>query len=713
MLRGKHSLLIAVCVLGLMPALAPSALELEDCRISAGPAFPGINARCGTMLRPENPDDDGSPEIEIAVAVVPALDLKPEPDPFVPLAGGPGASAIEFYAAYSGAFEHVRRHRDILLVDQRGTGSSSRMDCAVDVDIIEGAYSEERVVDVTRDCLDALPHDPRFFTTSVAVTDLEALREALGYGPLNLYGVSYGSRVAQHFAKRFPDATRSIVLDGVVAPQIVLGPEIATEAQSALDAIFARCAADETCDARFRDLPQKFRQIRAELEEQPVTVDIPNPVTGDPEITEFGSAELAGAIRLLAYNATSIAIVPLLVDAAAGGNFGPLAAQFQMIAAQMSDALALGMHNSVMCSEDAPFYDFDAVDYEALDASYIGIVQLDAIEAMCSVWPAGPVDDDFHAPLDTAIPVLACDGRPRARQAPDRCAAGSRPGGRRLHPAADWGVRGIGGPARPGRKLPRAQFRNAVLPGLRGTGPVIRVEGIHKSFGKVRAVRGVSFDAPDGKITGLLGPNGAGKSTTLRVLYTVLRPDEGYASIDGADVVTQSLEARRRIGALPHGAGLYPHLTARENIVYYARLCGLGAGSIDERVDSIIRLLEINDFADRRTKGFSQGQRTKVAIARSLVHDPQNIILDEPSNGLDVMATRSLRDLILKLKDAGRCVLFSSHVMQEVAALCDDICIIANGKVAIDDSADGIRERTGCDDLEDAFVEAIRMVEPA
>jgi len=242
---------------------------------------------------------------------------------------------------------------------------------------------------------------------------------------------------------------------------------------------------------------------------------------------------------------------------------------------------------------------------------------------------------------------------------------------------------------------------------------MIRVEGIHKSFGKVHAVRGVSFDAPDGKITGLLGPNGAGKSTTLRVLYTVLRPDEGRAFIDGADVVTQSLEARRRIGALPHGAGLYPHLTARENIAYYAELCGIEPGSVDERVDGIIRLLEIDDFADRRTKGFSQGQRTKVALARGLVHDPQNIILDEPTNGLDVMATRSLRDLILKLKDAGRCVLFSSHVMQEVAALCDDICIIANGKVAIDDSADGIRERTGCDDLEDAFVKAIQMVEPS
>ena len=241
---------------------------------------------------------------------------------------------------------------------------------------------------------------------------------------------------------------------------------------------------------------------------------------------------------------------------------------------------------------------------------------------------------------------------------------------------------------------------------------MISVDNIHKSFGKVHAVRGVSFDAPDGKITGLLGPNGAGKSTTLRVLYTVLRPDEGRATIDGADVVTDSLAARGRIGALPHGAGLYPHLTARENIAYFARLCGVDRTEVDDRVDQIIRLLEIEAFAERRTKGFSQGQRTKVSLARSLVHNPQNVILDEPSNGLDVMATRSLRDLILKLKDDGRCVLFSSHVMQEVAALCDDICIIAHGRVAIDDSIDGIRERTGCDDIEDAFVKAIHMVEP-
>ncbi len=239
---------------------------------------------------------------------------------------------------------------------------------------------------------------------------------------------------------------------------------------------------------------------------------------------------------------------------------------------------------------------------------------------------------------------------------------------------------------------------------------MITVDGIHKSFGKVHAVRGVSFTAPDGKITGLLGPNGAGKSTTLRVLYTVLKPDEGSANIDGADVVTDSLAARKKIGALPHGSGLYPNLSARENIAYFANLCGIAKSEVDDRVDNIVKLLEIEDFADRRTKGFSQGQRTKVSLARALVHDPQNVLLDEPTNGLDVMATRSLRRLILKLKDDGRCVLFSSHVMQEVAALCDDICIIANGQVAIDDSIDGIRERTGEDDLEEAFVRAIQMV---
>ena len=408
MFRRATSLLFLIVVS--LPGPEAQALELEDCRISAGPAFPGIKARCGTMLRPENPGNPDSSRIEISVAVVPALTLRPEPDPFVPLAGGPGGSAIEFYAAYSHAFEHVRRHRDILLVDQRGTGQSSRMECDFDDDLVEGQYSTEQVLQVTRTCLAELPHDPRYFTTSVAVADLEAVRESLGYGPLNLYGVSYGTRVAQHFARRFPGSVRTIVLDGVVAPQLPIGPEIATEAQIALDRIFSRCGADVACHERFPDIEQDFARVNAELDEQAVVVDLTDPVTGRREFIDFGSAELAGAVRLLAYDARSIAILPLLINEAANGNYEPLAAQFHMIAASMADSLALGMHNAVLCSEDAPFYDRGAIDIAALEASYIGIMQLDAIEAMCSLWPAGPVDDDFHEPLDTNIPVLLLSG---------------------------------------------------------------------------------------------------------------------------------------------------------------------------------------------------------------------------------------------------------------------------------------------------------------
>lgn len=240
---------------------------------------------------------------------------------------------------------------------------------------------------------------------------------------------------------------------------------------------------------------------------------------------------------------------------------------------------------------------------------------------------------------------------------------------------------------------------------------MIKVSELHKSFGKVKAVNGVSFEARDGRITGLLGPNGAGKSTTLRTLYTVLKPDSGSASIDGIDVVEDSLKARARLGTLPHGSGLYPHLTARENIRYFARLYDMPKDTIEARIDTLIQDLEIGEFADRRTQGFSQGQRTKVALARALVHDPQNVVLDEPSNGLDVMATRSLRELIKKLKSRGCCVLFSSHVMQEVAALCDEIVIIAHGRVALQDTPDGIRKRMRVDDLEEAFVKAITQTE--
>jgi sodium transport system ATP-binding protein len=238
---------------------------------------------------------------------------------------------------------------------------------------------------------------------------------------------------------------------------------------------------------------------------------------------------------------------------------------------------------------------------------------------------------------------------------------------------------------------------------------VIEARHLHKRFGTVTAVQDVSLTALDGRITGLLGPNGAGKSTTLRMLYTVLRADTGDAFIDGISASAQSLAARRRMGVLPHGAGVYPHLTARENIHYFAELHGLARPAREQRAAQMIELLEMADFADRQARGFSQGQRLKTALARALVHGPQNILLDEPTNGLDVMAVRTLRALLLKLKAAGRCILFSSHVMHEVAALCDAVVVIADGRVVAHGTPDELRARAATPDLEEAF---IRFLEP-
>jgi len=240
---------------------------------------------------------------------------------------------------------------------------------------------------------------------------------------------------------------------------------------------------------------------------------------------------------------------------------------------------------------------------------------------------------------------------------------------------------------------------------------MIEAHQLAKRFGAVQAVREVSFVAPDGRITGLLGPNGAGKSTSLRMLCTVIRPDSGEARIDGIDVAADPLAARRRIGVLSHAAGLYPHLTGRENILYFGELHGLTRPDRERRADALIEMLDMGDCAARRAKGFSQGQRLKTALARALVHSPRNVVLDEPTNGLDVMAVRSLRQLLARLRDEGHCVLFSSHVMQEVAALCDDVVVIAHGAVVAAGTPASLLERSGQTGLEDAFVALIGSAE--
>lgn len=387
-----------------------ATLELSDCRISASPGMPGIAARCGTLVRPLNPADESQGNIELSVAVVPALSLEPATDPLVPVAGGPGQSTISFYAGWAAAFERVRQKRDIVLVDQRGTGDSAAMVCDVDDDVVDGKYSEAETLRLTEQCLERLPHDARFFTTSVAVTDLEAIRVALGYSAFNMYGISYGSRVAQHYARRYPETTRTVIIDGVVPPQLPLGPDIATESQIAIDYVFARCAESAACNAQFPNVADDFRLLRGALAEAPVTVDYQHPVTGRREIADFTADHLAGAVRLLLYNPRTVALLPLVISEAADGNFVPLAAQFDMVVSSLTESLNIGMHNAVMCTEDTPFIDWDSLDNDAIDSSYMGPLQLDSIKTMCSVWPRGILDDDLRLPLVTDMPVLLLSG---------------------------------------------------------------------------------------------------------------------------------------------------------------------------------------------------------------------------------------------------------------------------------------------------------------
>ncbi|HZO15728.1 MAG TPA: ATP-binding cassette domain-containing protein [Polyangiaceae bacterium] len=233
---------------------------------------------------------------------------------------------------------------------------------------------------------------------------------------------------------------------------------------------------------------------------------------------------------------------------------------------------------------------------------------------------------------------------------------------------------------------------------------MIEASSLHKRFGNVVAVNDVSLSAGDGAITGLLGPNGAGKTTTLRMLYTLLRPDRGYARIDGIDIAERPNQARARLGVLPDARGLYARFSARENVRYYGRLHGMRGRALESRIDELVELLELTPVADRRVEGFSQGERMKVAIARALVHSPHNLVLDEPTGGLDVISIRVMRRLLRRLRDSGHCVLMSSHVMQEVSALCDRIVIVAEGRVVAAGSPAELRARVGIESLEEIFV---------
>ncbi len=240
---------------------------------------------------------------------------------------------------------------------------------------------------------------------------------------------------------------------------------------------------------------------------------------------------------------------------------------------------------------------------------------------------------------------------------------------------------------------------------------MIEVNNLHKVFkskkNSVTALDGLSFQAKDGEITGILGPNGAGKTTCLRTLYGLLSADEGFATIDGIKVTEDPISARAKLGIFPDKFGLYERLTAYEQVDYFASLHGLQGSAKKQAIESILADLEMEELAHRRTGGFSQGQRMKVTLAQALVHQPKNFVLDEPTRGLDVMSTRVLRNYLSKFKEKGHCILFSSHVMQEVAALCDRVVIVANGKLAAQGTPQELCDLAGETLLEEAFVKLI------
>ncbi len=413
-MRSPTKTLTLIATLAALAAAAPpaSALELEPCRIDAGPALDTTKALCGTFERAENPDAPDGRKIALSVALVPALNVEALPDPLVFLAGGPGQSAIDSYLAMPSAFEQIRRDRPILLVDQRGTGRSNRLDCPLpeNGDLSTGDWDPEEMLAYTRDCLESLDGDPRFYTTSVAVDDLDAVRAELGIEQLNLWGGSYGTRVALHYLRKYPEQTRSVIIDGVIPGDELLGPAIATDAQASLDFLFDRCAETADCNEAFPNLADTFDALRQQLDDTPVTLSVAHPTNGELVELNLRKDTLTGVVRMSTYSPTTRALLPLMISEAAQGRYTMLAAQAALIETQFQSLLAMGMHNSVVCSEDAPSFAERDVDDAMLDATYIGKDQLEALELMCSIWPRGPVDEGFNEAVVSDVPVLVLSG---------------------------------------------------------------------------------------------------------------------------------------------------------------------------------------------------------------------------------------------------------------------------------------------------------------
>jgi pimeloyl-ACP methyl ester carboxylesterase len=394
-------------------AAAPAApLTLTPCRITHPSQLVSVEAQCGRFAVPEDPQAAAGRQIQLFVARIRAINERGRPDPLFLLAGGPGLAATTFYAGVAPVFERIHRDRDIILVDQRGTGGSNALNCPADSDP-DAPDTPAVLTQAARACLAMLAAHATVadYTTSIAVRDLDAVRAALGYQTINLYGGSYGTRVAQHYLRRYPQHVRTVILDGVVPPQMTLGASLAMDAQSALQRLFARCVADAACHARFGDPDQTFAVLLARLRSQAVPVEVPDPFTGEARKLSFDATDLGTVVRLSSYSTEESALLPLALDEAqTRANFRPLAGLLLQVTHSLDNLIAVGMHNSVVCAEDVPAYGIRPEDRAQLAQTYMGTAPLEGLEAICAQWPRGPVDTDFHQPLSSDRPVLLLSG---------------------------------------------------------------------------------------------------------------------------------------------------------------------------------------------------------------------------------------------------------------------------------------------------------------
>jgi pimeloyl-ACP methyl ester carboxylesterase len=390
------------------PTTAP--LALHECRLEHPLRLASIPAHCGVLKVPENRDLPGGPSIELSVAVVPALNRRATAAPLFLLAGGPGQGAAAMYAGFAAAFARVNRNHDLVLVDQRGTGHSGALSCDYADDWQAPEDPMPALRQATAACLRKYGDRVRFYTSRNAVADLDAARQALGYPAIDLYAVSYGTRVAQLYMRRFPKAVHAAILDGVTFPEQAIGPETPLDGQRALDLILARCRASPDCKTAYPDLKQDLDRLRQEFGAQKSMITLDDPNSGLPLKIEFNRGMLNASLRFLSYSATQASLLPTLIHRAANGELAPLAAQTVMTARQVADQLASGMQNSVICSEDVPFFSVSPQDTKTISQTYQGTDQLDALKEICKLWPQGAVDADLHSPLHSNIPTLLLSG---------------------------------------------------------------------------------------------------------------------------------------------------------------------------------------------------------------------------------------------------------------------------------------------------------------